>query len=86
MMRLSRNNRIIEEMCWWQKVAEHKATHAQRQGRALGWQLLTFVQQEPDTLCGQDTLLHGETLFVVPACNAKHIAGELLTQDVSVDL
>ena len=34
---------------------------------------MPLAQQQADTAMGQDTLLHGETLFVVPTTDSNHI-------------
>lgn len=35
---------------------------------------MPLTQQEADTAVGQDTLLHGETLLVVPTADSDHVA------------
>mmetsp|Transcript_40026 Transcript_40026/g.120623 ORF Transcript_40026/g.120623 Transcript_40026/m.120623 type:complete len:273 (-) Transcript_40026:258-1076(-) len=52
---------------------------------ALAVSLVSLLAQEADTVVGQDTLAHGETLLVVSARDAHGIPIELVTKDTPVD-
>ena len=44
---------------------------------------MPLTQQQVDKAMGQDTLLHGETLFVVPTTDLNHITLPLSTQSIN---
>uniref|UniRef100_A0AC11E6A9 Uncharacterized protein n=1 Tax=Ovis aries TaxID=9940 RepID=A0AC11E6A9_SHEEP len=44
---------------------------------------MPFTQKQANSAMGQDTLLHGETLLVVPATDSDHITLPFFTQGVS---
>ena len=44
---------------------------------------MPLAQQRVDMAMGQDTLLHGETLFVVPTTDLNHVTLPLFPQSVS---
>ena len=43
---------------------------------------MPLAQQQVHTAMGQDTLLHGGTLFVIPTTDSNHITLPLFTQSV----
>ena len=47
---------------------------------------LAFAEEESDTLVGQNTLLHGETLLVVSSGDSHNVALELVSESFSIDL
>jgi len=47
---------------------------------------LALLQQETHPGVAQDTLLHGETLFVISSCDLKDVALELVAKGVTLDL
>ena len=47
---------------------------------------LTLAQEKPDTLVGQDTLLHGESLLVVSSSDPHDVALELVAEGVGLEL
>lgn len=47
---------------------------------------LAFAEEESDTLVGQNTLLHGETLLVVSSGDSHNVALELVSEGFSIDL
>ena len=44
------------------------------------------LEEKTDTVVAEDTLLHGETVLVVPASDAEDVPGELLTEGGGVNL
>jgi hypothetical protein len=46
---------------------------------------VTLAQQETDTVGQENTLLHGETLFVVTTRDAENVTLELITEGVTRD-
>ena len=47
---------------------------------------LTLGEEQADTLVGDDTLGHAETLLVVATSDAENITGPLGTEGVTLDL
>ncbi|KAF6376381.1 hypothetical protein mRhiFer1_009574 [Rhinolophus ferrumequinum] len=44
---------------------------------------IPLTQDQADMVMGQDTLLHGETLFVIPTTDLNHLTHPFFTQSVS---
>ena len=47
---------------------------------------LALAEEESDTLVGQNTLLHGESLLVVSSGDSHDVTLELVSESFSVDL
>ena len=48
--------------------------------------MVALLEQEPHTAVGEDALLHGEALLVVAARDPHHVALELVSEGVGLDL
>lgn len=47
---------------------------------------LTLLEEDSDSAVDQNTLLHGESLFVVTTSNSESVTLELLSQNLSIDI
>ena len=48
--------------------------------------VLTALHENSDSTVDEDTLLHGEALFVVSTGDSEGVALEFVTEDLSIDI